>query len=67
MKNWNTPEIHELNLSNTEAGNAKSGYCDAAVWSIELHKNFYSFSGPGEKNENDWHVTPLKPTEPTNP
>ncbi len=61
MKTWNTPEIQELNLSNTAAGNARTGYCDAAVWSVELHKNFYSFSGEGEKNDVEYHVTPVEP------
>ncbi|WP_026488815.1 hypothetical protein [Butyrivibrio sp. XBB1001] len=61
MKTWTSPEIKELNISNTALGNARSGYCDAAVYSIELHRNFYSFSGEGEKNQDDWHVTPQNP------
>lgn len=61
MKTWATPELQELNLSNTELGNAKSGRVDAAVYSIELHRNFYSYSGPGEPNEDPWHVTPTEP------
>lgn len=58
MKNWNAPEIQELNLSNTELGNRRSGYCDAAVWSVELHKNFYSYSGEGDPNEDEWNIHP---------
>ena len=64
MKNWNTPEIQELNLSNTELGYARSGRCDAAVWSVELHRNFYSYSGPGEANEDQWNVHPQDPENP---
>lgn len=61
MKNWNAPEIQELNLSNTEAGTAKSGYCDKVIYSLELHCNLYSYSGVDKKAEDDYHTTPANP------
>ena len=58
MKKWNAPEIAELNLSNTEAGTAKSGYVDKVIWSVEEHINYQSYSGKGEKADDDYHTTP---------
>ncbi len=58
MKKWNAPAIQELNLSNTEAGTAPSGYCDKTIWSVDEHINYNSYSGVGEKAEDDYHTTP---------
>ncbi len=59
MKKWNAPAIQELNLSNTEAGKATSGYVDKVIWSVEQHCNYTSYSGDGEKAEDDYHTTPV--------
>ncbi len=58
MKKWNAPSIHELNLSNTEAGKSLTGVVDKVIWSVEEHINYVSHSGEGEKADDDYHTSP---------
>ena len=58
MKKWNAPTIAELNLSNTESGKSAPNYIDASVYDVDHDRNLYSYSGPGEKADEDVHVTP---------
>ena len=64
MKKWNTPVIQELNLSNTEAGTARSGYVDKVIWSVEEHINYQSYSGNGKKATDNYHTTPADGPQP---
>ena len=45
MKNWNAPEIQELNLSSTEQHGKPSKYQDGVVWDPIRGENWYTFSG----------------------
>ena len=47
MKTWNTPEIQELNLSNTEFGSAFQTVVDGSVKDHATGNIFYSYSGTG--------------------
>ena len=58
MKNWNAPEIQELNLSNTEAGKAFSKHPDGHIYDVDHDITYWTFSGPGENEENPVHIDP---------
>lgn len=64
MKNWNTPEIQELNLSNTELGTKRTDYPDKVIYSVELQTNLYAYSGVGKKAEDEYHTTPVGDENP---
>lgn len=51
MKKWNTPIIKELNLSNTELGQARTQNPDYE-FKDQYDKIFMSFSGTGENTDN---------------
>ena len=45
MKNWNAPEIQELNLSSTEQHGKPSPYVDCVIYDPNRDENWYTFSG----------------------
>jgi hypothetical protein len=61
MKTWNTPEIQELNLSNTAAGSAKLTVVDYKFKDQDGHI-FYSYSGTGDDTDNRKDIV-----DPVNP
>lgn len=61
MKTWNTPELQELNLSNTEAGKALRKHPDASIYDVDRDFTYYTFSGPGDNENNPSHVIPTNP------
>ena len=61
MKNWNTPEIQELNLSSTEFGSANKTVVDYKFKDQDGHI-FYSYSGTGDDTDNRKDIV-----DPVNP
>lgn len=61
MKNWNAPEIQELNLSATEAGSARLTVVDYKFKDQDGHI-FYSYSGTGDDTDNRKDIV-----DPVNP
>ena len=45
MKNWNAPEIQELNLSSTEQHGKPSPYVDGSIYDPNRDENWFTFSG----------------------
>ena len=45
MKTWNTPEIQELNLSNTQQHGKPNPYIDGSIYDAERDENWFTFSG----------------------
>ena len=67
MKKWNTPEIKELNLSNTELGASNSTIVDYDFRDQDGHI-FYSYSGTGADTNNRYDIVdPSEDNPPFNP
>ena len=58
MKTWNTPELQELNLSNTAAGKSLSLHPDGSIYDREHDRTYYTFSGPGNNEDNPSIIIP---------
>lgn len=61
MKTWNSPEIKELNLSNTNEGKVLGRVPDY-VFKAQNGKLYYSFSGYGDDTDNRKDI--VDPIEP---
>lgn len=56
MKNWNAPEIKELNISSTMQHGSPCPYVDGAVYDAERDENWYTFSGKADPVDTEGEV-----------
>jgi hypothetical protein len=57
MKQWNTPEIKELNISSTMQHGAPHMPVDGAIYDPERDENWYTFSGKAKPVDTKGKVT----------